>query len=498
MRFERLTQEECTKGISRRRFIQIAAQVTTAAGMARTSVASFADSTASASVRDTRPNVLFIAIDDMSTNVSAFADPAVKTPHMEALARRGVAFDYAYCQFPLCNPSRTSVMTGLRPETSGVLTNDVYWRDRIPHALDLAQHFADHGYDTVAVGKITHMRQRRNRGAGWTRVIRAGGLSDGQRGRGRELDGMLQDAIRAGRKPPPNAWYYQWGPSGLDGVNMVDGWFAAQASRFLGESHPKPFFLAVGFHNPHLPFTAPDRFFDMYPPASVPIPQVPQGNAEGLPSFVRNAIPKDLAGRKLTPELVRTLNRAYRACCSHVDACIGQVLEALKKNKLEKNTMVVLWSDHGFLLGEHGMWGKNCLFEEACRVPLILAVPEGDFARGQRCGALVELVDLFPTLSELCVLPIPETLEGTSLVPLLRDPKRSGRRAAFSVAKRGNTMGRSIRTKEWRYTEYTDGSAELYDCRTPTATSTNQVHKSERRDIVAQLQTLLHAGFKVK
>ena len=229
----------------------------------------------------------------------------------------------------------------------------------------------------------------------------------------------------------------------------------------------------------------------MYPPESVPIPEVHSPNAEDLPPFVRNAIPKDLAGRKITPELVRTLNRAYRACCSHVDACIGQVLDALRKNGLEENTVIVLWSDHGFLLGEHGMWGKNCLFEEACRVPLVIAAPGKGYVSDQRCDALVELVDLFPTLSELCGLPIPEALDGTSIVPLLRDPERPWKQAAFSVVKRGNTIGRSVRTKEWRYTEYTDGSAELYDCRTPTAMSTNQVHKSDRRDIIALLQTLL-------
>ena len=225
------------KEISRRHFMQIAAQVTTAAGLPSTSPVLFAETSASTAASDTRPNVLFIAIDDMSTQVSAFADPAVKTPNMEALARRGVAFDRAYCQFPLCNPSHTSAVLGLRPENSRVLTNDVYWRDRIPNALDLAQHFADHGYDTVAVGKILHATRRGNRGAGWTRVIDASGPSDGTWGRGRDLDGALRDAMRAGKKAPPMALYYQWGPSGLDGEDMMDGRFAAAASRFLGESH---------------------------------------------------------------------------------------------------------------------------------------------------------------------------------------------------------------------------------------------------------------------
>jgi uncharacterized sulfatase len=417
---------------------------------------------------------------------------------LESLAERGVAFDYAYCQFPLCNPSRVSVMTGLRPETSGVLSNNMYWRDRMPQAIDLARHFGDHGYETVTVGKIFHMVQQRDRDAGWTLVIPTPGPSDGQWGRGRELDGMLRDAARAGRKPSPTALYYQWGPSGLDGEDMMDGRFAAAASRFLGESHSKPFFLAIGFHNPHLPFAAPDRFFDMYPRASVPMPDVPAGPAQEIPPFVRGVTPKKLAGRKITPELARTLNRAYRACCSHVDACIGQVLDALRKNDLEKNTIVVLWSDHGFLLGEHGAWGKNCLFEEACRVPLIVAAPEGDYARGQRCDALVELVDLFPTLAELCNLPVLDTLEGSSLVPQLRDPKRSGKQAAFSVAKNGKLMGRSVRTKQWRYTEYADGSAELYDFRKPANMSVNLARKSEHRHTVAQLNTLLHAGPKQK
>lgn len=493
---KKLPQGIHTKEMSRRNFLQTATRVTTAAGLAVTSPLSFATSSAMSTVGDAHPNVLLVAIDDMSTNVSTFADPTVKTPHMDALAQRGVAFDRAYCQFPLCNPSRTSVVTGLRPETSGVLSNDIYWRDKIPDALDLPQHFADHGYETVVVGKILHMMQRKNRGAGWTRVIDTPGPSDGKWGRGRELDGALRDSIRAGRTASPMAVYYQWGPSGLDGEDMMDGRFAAAASRFLGESHSRPFFLAVGFHNPHLPFAAPDRFFDMYPPESVPIPKVPSGNTEDLPPFVANAIPKYLAGRKLTPELTRTLNRAYRACCSHVDECIGQVLGALKKSDLEKNTIVVLWSDHGFLLGEHDMWGKNCLFEEACRVPLVIAAPDGDYVRGQRCDALVELVDLFPTLSELCALPIPKQLDGLSMAPLLRDPKRPWKKTAFSAAKQGDIMGHSVRTKDWLYSEYTDSSAELYDLRSISATSRNQVGNHEHRDVVAQLQTLLQRGPK--
>jgi len=493
---ERRTQKQHTETMCRRCFLQTAAWT---AGTAATGIIPSVGRPASVPPRARRSNVLFIAMDDMSTRVSAFADPSVKTPHMEALAKRGVAVDRAYCQFPLCNPSRASVMTGLRPETLGVLSNEVHWRGRVPQAVGLAQHFADHGYETAAVGKILHAaKQPGDRGAGWTRVIPTPGPSDGQWGRGRELDGMLRDAARAGRKAPPMAQYYQWGPSGLDGEDMIDGRFAAAARRFLGESHAKPFFLAVGFHNPHLPFTAPDRFFDMYPAASVPVPDVPRDRMQERPPFLRGVMPENLAGREITPELTRTLNRAYRACCSHVDACIGQVLDALKKNDLEKNTIVVLWSDHSFLLGEHGAWGKNCLFEEACRVPLIITVPEENYAHGRRCDALAELVDLYPTLTELCGLPTSDTLEGTSLVPLLRDPTCPGKHAAFSTAKRDDLMGRSIRTRNWRYTEYTDGSVELYDCRRPTSQSVNLVRKGEHRNTINQVKALLHAGPKRK
>ncbi len=473
--------------ISRRQFLYKTAWVGMAASLGRA---------VSVPGKGKRPNVLFIAIDDMSTQVSAFSDQSVKTPHMEALARRGVAFDRAYCQFPLCNPSRASVMTGLRPETTGVLGNDVHWRGRRPQAVDLAQCFAKHGYEAATVGKILHGHKGGDQGAGWTRVINTPGPSDGQWGRGRELDGALRDAKRAGRKAPPMAKYFQWGPSGLEGEDMMDGRFAAAACRFLRESHTQPFFLALGFHNPHLPFAAPDRFFDMVPAASVPLPDAPTGNPRDVPAFVRGVMPKNLAGRPITPELARTLIRAYRACCSHVDACIGQVLDALKKNGLDKNTIVVLWSDHGFLLGEHGAWGKNCLFEEACRVPLIVTVPDGNYAQAQRCDALVELVDLYPTLAELCGLPVPETLEGTSLVPLLRDPQQPGKRAVFTAAKQGNLMGRSVRTKDWRYTEYTDGSAELYDCRGQQVSSANLARDSDYKDVVREHKALLQGSAK--
>ena len=482
-------EDDMHNSVSRRQFLQ-----TLTCAVGSLGLAASLGGAVPARDKGERPNVLFIALDDMSTQVSAFGNPEVKTPHLEALARRGVAFDRAYCQFPLCNPSRASVMTGLRPGTTGVLDNATHWRGRRSQAVDLAQYFAQQGYETATVGKILHGHKGGEQGAGWTHVINTPGPSDGQWGRGRELDGALRDAKRAGRTAPPMAQYFQWGPSGLDGEDMMDGRFAAAACRFLGESHTRPFFLGLGFHNPHLPFAAPDRFFEMYPLSSIPLPDAPAGNAQETPAFVRSVMPRKLAGRPITPDLARTLIRAYRACCSHVDACIGQVLDALKKNNLNENTIVVLWSDHGFLLGEHGAWGKNCLFEEACHVPLIVTVPGADYAQAKRCDALVELVDLYPTLAELCGLPIPDTLEGTSLVPLLRDPQAPGKRAAFTVAKQGNLMGRSVRTKDWRFTEYTDGSAELYDCREMGSRAVNLVRDSKYRDVVREHRGLLRGG----
>ena len=316
--------------------------------------------------------------------------------------------------------------------------------------------------------------------------------------RGRELKGLLTDKIKAGKRPEPMDKFYQWGPSGLEGTDEVDGRFAAQAIKALAEERENPFFLAVGFGKPHLPWTAPDRFFDMYPLESIDLPDYPPDYWRSLPEPIRTPPTTNLMDRPVTPELVRSLRRAYQACCSYVDYNIGLVLEALKGNGLEDNTVVVLWSDNGFMVGSLGRWGKNSLWEESCRVPLIVAVPWIAENAGKPCSRFVEFVDIYPTLADVCGLPKPET-EGLSMTPLLRDPEHPWKRAAFTTCQdqEEKYIGRGLRTEKWRYSEY-DGPehAELYDRIADPGEMNNLAEKEEYAAVVAELSNLLNQGWQ--
>ncbi len=486
--------------MNRREFLKktsMAAAVAAAGSFAIPGRSKAGETSPSSIPRPAKANVLFIAIDDLNTNISAFDDPKVKTPNLEALARRGTAFTRAYCQCPLCSPSRTAVITGLRPETNGILSNDILWRDKNPDVISLPQHFSAHGYETIHVGKVLH-GDANERGAGWNRMVNemAGIKLSGKRGR--ELKGLLTDKIKAGKRPEPMDKFYQWGPSGLEGTDEVDGRFAAQAIKALAEERENPFFLAVGFGKPHLPWTAPDRFFDMYPLESIDLPDYPPDYWRSLPEPIRTPPTTNLMDWPVTPELVRSLRRAYQACCSYVDYNIGLVLEALKGNGLEDNTVVVLWSDNGFMVGSLGRWGKNSLWEESCRVPLIVAVPWIAENAGKPCSRFVEFVDIYPTLADVCGLPKPET-EGLSMTPLLRDPEHPWKRAAFTTCQdqEEKYIGRGLRTEKWRYSEY-DGPehAELYDRIADPGEMNNLAEKEEYAAVVAELSNLLNQGWQ--
>jgi iduronate 2-sulfatase len=486
--------------MNRREFLKktsMVAATVAAGGLARTTRSVAGETSLSNLSRPDHPNVLFIGIDDLCTNISAFDNPKIKTPNMEALARRGMAFTQGYCQFPLCSPSRTSVITGLRPETTGILCNTMPWRERNPDAVSLPQHFSAHGYETILVGKILHGFDN-EKGAGWNRMIDQWAGIERSGKKGRELQGVLTDKIKSGQKPVPMDEYYQWGPSGLDGTDEMDGRFAAQAIRVLGEQRDKPFFLAVGFGKPHLPWAAPDRFFDMYPEESVDLPEYSPDGWKDLPEPIRKPPMENLMNKPVTPELVRNLRRSYHACCSFVDHNVGLVLEALKAYGLEENTVVVIWSDNGSIVGEHGYWGKNSMWEEACRVPLIVAAPWMTENAGKKCSRLVELVDIYSTLADLCGLPEAET-EGLSMTPLLCDPQRPWKKAVFTTCQDKNKkyIGHGVRTENWRYSEYNGPEhAELYDRIADPGEMNNLAHKKEYAEIADQMRALLKGGWQ--
>lgn len=443
-----------------------------------------------------RPNVLFIPVDDLNTRIGCYGHPFMKTPNMDKLAGGGVRFDFAYCQYPLCNPTRSSLLTGRRPDTTTILKNEGRFRDALPDVVTLPQHFQRHGYWLARTGKIYHGGLADD--AGWdvmedkvaipadlrgqARVAAQGGKSDDLEAR---KPGKKGGKRKPARRGSPLTWAAMDGPD----ESLADGQIALKAIEFIHKRPTdKPFFIAAGFHKPHLPFVAPLKYFDLYPLDSVRLPEVPKNDWDDLPGAVHGKAWNE----GVTDDQARELIRAYQACVSFADAQIGKVLDALEQARLLDNTVIVLWGDHGFHLTEHGLWRKGTLFEESCRAALIVSVP-GRKARGG-CPRLVEFVDVYPTLAEVCGLPAPEGVEGTSFGPLMDDPKRPWKKAAFTQT----TRGRSLRTERWRYSEWAGDAAqaELYDHQTDPREHTNLAKDPKHAHTVKELHELLAKGWR--
>ena len=426
-----------------------------------------------------RYNVLFIAIDDLRPLLGCYGYPEMHTPNIDALAGRGTLFNRAYCQFPVCNPSRASVLTGLRPDTVGVYDNFKYFRDTVPEVVTLPQHFKAHGYHTRSVGKITHGPHALLDTSSWSAPI-----------------------WREFWKPVDKATNPSWQALDVADDELEDGRIADATVEVLKEVKDQEFFLAVGFNKPHLPFYAPSKYFDLYPPQTFSVP-IDSSLPKDAPEIASN--PKGLRGyqdiSKYPPfDDAKTLEliRAYAATTSYVDAQVGRVLKQLDTLGLAENTVVVLWGDHGFHLGEHGLWRKNTLFEASVRSPLIVSVP-GQTSVNVKTDALVELVDIYPTLCDTCQLSTPPQLEGISLLPVVEQPTRPWKTAAFSQLERGSTLqGNSMRTQRYRYTEWgQDGSrgVELYDYEMDPDETVNIATQPENVELVAHLKERLHAGW---
>jgi iduronate 2-sulfatase len=411
-----------------------------------------------------RPNVLFIAVDDMNNDLGCYGHPLVKTPNLDKLAAQGVKFDRAYCQFPLCSPSRSSIMTGLRPDRTKVHDLQYHFREGLPDVVTLGQLFKNNGWFSARVGKIYHYSNPGGIGTPGLDDAPTWDLSINPAGRDKLVD--EPDIIQyTGKKGTFGASLSWLAAEGTDS-DHTDGKVADEAIRLLEEKKDQPFFLAVGFYKPHTPYVAPKKYFDLYPPADqIPLSEVRENDRADIPPLAL----RSNDGSTLNDEQRRLLRRAYWACISFADAQIGRVLDALDRLKLREKTIVVFWSDHGYHLGEHGLWQKQNCFEEVARVPLIISVP-GTKAPGSVSRATVELLDLYPTLADLAGLNAPAQLQGTSLRPLLGNPAASWSRPAFTQCQRGKqngewVFGRSVRTDRWRYTEWKDGAAgvELYD-----------------------------------
>ena len=422
-------------------------------------------------------NVLFIVVDDLRPLLGCYGHTEMYTPNIDALASRGTLYNRAYCQYPLCNPSRVSMMTGLRPDTTGIYGNatGVYgipigWREALPDVVTLPQHFRDHGYHTRSVGKIAHVATGDDE-LSWSAPI------------------------WSQRRTIIKSITPSWQALNVDDEDLWDGKIANATIDILKEIKDRAFFLAVGFHKPHLPYNVPRKYYDLYDPEIF-------SNVQPITPHQRNEI-RDYAdipdgNATISAEKTLELMHGYAASTSYMDAQVGRLFDQLNTLGLTENTVIAFCSDHGFHLGEHETWRKNTLFEVSLRSPLIISVP-GQMHPGTKTDVLVELVDIYPTLCDVCQLPIRSELEGSSMMRVIKEPKVPWKTAAFSQLGRDTSKHYSIRTTQYRYTEWGingQRGKELYDYDADPNETVNIAHLPENKELVAQLSEQLTAGWQ--
>jgi iduronate 2-sulfatase len=424
----------------------------------------------SEAVQPSRLNVLFLIADDLNNDLGAYGAP-VRSPNIDKLAGRGVKFDRAYAQYPLCSPSRSSLLTGRRPNATGVLTNpppanpmSPHFREKLPDAITMPQLFRTNGWLAARVGKLYHYGVPLQIGTGGFDDYLSWDITVNPRGHDREVHDRIF-SLRPGQFGATLSWLGDEGPDG----EQTDGIAAAEAVKLLErfKRNGEAFFLAVGFYRPHTPYVAPRRYFDMYPRDRIELPKLSDADRTRTPEAAYRSAFKEQDS--MTDDQRREAIQAYRASITFMDAQVGHVLAALDRLGLSDNTIVVFTSDHGYHLGDHGLWQKMSAFERSARVPLIIAAP-GAKARGAATRGLAELVDLYPTLADLAGLK-PTAVDGVSLAPLLQDPKATVRDAAFTQVRNGY----AVRTDRWRYIEWQEGEqgAQLYDMEKDPGETTN-------------------------
>ncbi len=462
-----------------------------------------------------RFNVLHIISDDLCARLGCYGFP-VKSPNVDRLAQRGVRFELAYCQFPLCNPSRASFMTGLRPDTTKVYENRTQFREHVPEASTIPQSFQKAGYRVARVGKIYHYGVPAQIGtdglddpASWEKVVNPKGRDVDDIGMVEVLqlgpDGKAMTAT--GKRLRDTGATLSWLEAEGGDDEQTDGKGAASASQLLEDytKESKPFYLAVGFYRPHTPFIAPKSYFGLYDRAQIELPAIPPNLKDLFPApALSRHKPAEIG---MDDDLRRHAIQAYYASTSFMDAQVGHLLDTLERLHLAHKTIVVFHSDHGYHLGEKNLWQKMSIFEESARVPLIVAVP-GNHANGQTCARPVELVSLHKTLTDLCGVAPGSTVEGYSLRPLVEDPAAEWEHAAYSQVtrdvksdpnargRREEIMGRSVRTARWRYTEWGEGryGSELYDHDRDPMEMKNLAQDPSSAEVLAELKKLLHDG----
>jgi iduronate 2-sulfatase len=453
-----------------------------------------------------RPNVLFLIADDLNTRLGCYGDPHVKTPNLDRLAARGVRFQNAYCQFPLCGPSRNSMLCGLYPDSTGILANAQIFRETIPQHQSLPHAFRLNGYFAARIGKLYHYNVPRSVGtnghddpASWEMEINPAGC-----------DRLLEESEIFSLQKNNFGGTLSWYASPRGDELHTDGLLAEEASWVLercAKRHDRPFFLAVGFYRPHTPYVAPKKYFDAYSDADMPLVNDAEKDCQDVPAAALMSAKK--VQDAMSDELRQQAIQAYYASITFMDAQVGKVLAALDANGLTDNTIVVFTSDHGYHLGAKGLWQKQSLFEEAAGVPLIMAGP-GLKSVGTTANTPVGLIDLYPTLADWCGVKTPAGLQGQSLLPILHDVNELGRGYTISQVQRqggknsSKFHGYSIRTQRYRLTLWDNGEqgTELYDHQSDPLEKNNLAFDGRQADgrrrdaatakLIEELSAMLH------
>lgn len=440
-----------------------------------------------------RPNVLFIAADDMNNALGCYGHPLVQSPNLDRLAASGLRFDRAYCQYPVCGPSRASLLTGLRPDSTHIFENNIAVRDKLPDVVTLPQLFRTQGWRSVRAGKMYHMDVPGSVGTNkwddppsWDVAISPPGQEQRTAGEGRN--------ITEGKSPA------RWDAIAFsgDGKEQADERATGIAIETMNRHRDEAWFLGLGYLRPHLPHVAPGRFFDLYPLDAIRPVVNPRGDLDDIPRASEIAINTRARDMGMNERDKQEAIRAYYASVSYMDWQVGRVLAELDRLNLRRKTIVVFWGDHGWHLGEHHRWHKRSLFEESMRAPLLIAAP-GQKANGKATRRLVEFVDIYPTLAALAHLTPPGNLEGQSLAPLLRNPARAWKSAAFSVVTApGGIMGRCAVTARHRYIRWSGPypAEELYDHQSDPREYTNLAGDARHARALTALRGVLDAGWQ--
>jgi uncharacterized sulfatase len=428
-------------------------------------------------------NVLFIVADDLRDTLGCYGNSTVKTPNIDRLAARGVQFDRAYVQYTVCNPSRSSFLTGLRPDQTQIVDNRTMLREKRPDVLTWPELLRRDGRHAAALGKIFHLGAARNAELSrrWADVPRSFDEAE-------SFEATAAGKIIEGRNLTDGALAWcRWGMTAGTDDDQPDGQCAAAVVQLIQRLGERPWLIGAGFHCPHDPFVSPKKYFDLYPLSGVSLYRDPADMTPAPPLAVGFG-DFGTAFRKFSDQERKEFQRAYYAGVSFMDAQVGRLLNALDEQRLWDKTVVIFVGDHGYHLGERQWWNKNTLFDRSCRAPMIMAAPgvKPGVARG-----IVEFVDLFPTIADLCGISQPEGLAGVSLVPLLTNPSTAGKKAAYSLVTRGQNRGDSVRTDRWRYTEWSDGNRELYDHETDPEENHNLAAAAEHQKAISELQQLL-------